>query len=714
MCPSPLTQADYQGLERSWIPRKIAEDAGLCRVDSPEGAHIVGRNGAGDYSGILFPYTWPGIEGVRENQLRRDHPELEQKPGGSTKEKTKYIFPPGRSNILYIPPGITREMLTDVSLPIIVTEGAKKALALWRLATEGQEQLRFLPIAVSGVWSWRGTIGREAGRDGHRQPVKGPIADLARIVWQDRSAYILFDSDKKRNPSIQAAERELAKELASRGAIVRLVDLPDVPGLDKTGADDYLAHADGGPARMLELIDAAREFEPDLLRYPFNDAGNGERIMALFGPEIRYCHATKKWLYWTGTHWAIDTTGHLQKYAKLTITEFHRQAVNLKDESAEAFARRSLDARRIDNALYLLQCELPILIEELDREPHLLNFANGTVDLRSGELLPHRPTDYVTKCIAYDYNPEAKCPQFLAFLWRIMGLESNEERAGRLIHFLQTAIGYSLIAITIEKIVLICWGIGDNGKSTLLELLRILFSDYAATINVDSLMAKQVGNNELADLADLRGARFVRSSETEQGQRFNEARLKRITQGMGIIRTCRKYENMIEFPETHTLWIDANHKPVIRGQDNAIWNRLALVPFEVTIPKSEQDQNLGTKLLEEAEGILAWAVAGAVRWHSEGLQRPPEVNEAVATWRAESDPLTDFIEERCELGPDAWILSGILWRHYEEWTESSGVDALSRTQFNARLRGLGCRPDRRKVDGKARRSIEGITFRVNG
>lgn len=706
-----LTIADLVNLKTSWITRELAETAGMERVTSPEGARLAGRNGSGDYSGLVIPYTWPGDNAPREFCLRLDHPELEQKPDGTTKEKQKYIFPPGRSNILYTPPGVTPEMLADCSLPVLIAEGVKKALAFWRLATEGREQPRFLPVAISGCWNWRGTVGKANGPDGRRQPVKGPIPDLARIAWQGRTVFICFDSDRQNNGSILAAERGLAQDLKSRGAVVKIIELPDLPGLEKTGADDFLAHPDGGPERMLALIEGAREFEPDLLRYSFNDAGNSERIDALYGPEIRYCHAIKKWLFWTGILWLIDTIGHLQKLAKLTITEFHKQAVKVNSEAGEPFARRSLDARRVDSALYLLQCELPILIDELDRNPHLLNFQNGTVDLRTGELLPHRPEDFITKSIGYEYNPEAKCPQFLAFLWRIMGLEGNEERAGRLIRFLQTAIGYSLIGITIEKIVLICWGTGDNGKSTLLELFRVLLGDYAATINVDSLMAKQIGNNELADLADLRGARFVRSSETEQGQRLNEARLKRITQGMGIIRTCRKYENMIEFPETHTLWIDANHKPNVRGQDNAIWNRLALIPFEVTIPKSEQDQNLGTKLLTEAEGILTWAVAGAVRWYAEGLERPPEVNEAVAAWRAEADPLTDFIEERCELRPDSWILSGELWNEYEHWAETNGVDTLTRSTFNARLEGKGCKPGRHTIEHKTRRVFEGIVLK---
>lgn len=704
-----LTPGDLEMLARSWITPEIAEANGLFRVSSAEGAELIGRNRNGDYAGIAIPYFLPGADTVREYQLRLDHPELELTPSGTTREKAKYLFPPGRSNILYTPRGATPEMLADITLPVIFCEGAKKAIALWRLATEGRDYPRFLPIAVSGVWNWRGTVGKGPSSDGSRTDIKGPIADLDRIPLQGRTVFIGYDSDKSRNTSIQAAEREFAKELKSRGAVVRLIELPDLPGLDKTGADDFLAHQDGGPDRMLALIQAAREYEPDLLRYPHNDAGNAERIIALYGHKIRYCPTTKKWFHWTGTHWETDTTGVVQKYAKLTLTEFHRQSINAKDEAAESFARRSLDARRIDSALYLAQCELPILIPELDSNPHLLNFENGTVDLRTGRLYPHKPEDFITKLIKHQYKPDAKCPGFLTFLWQIMGLEAHgEERAGRLIHFLQTAFGYSLIGTTIEKIVLICYGMGDNGKSTLLELWRVLVADYAATINIDSLMAKQVGNNELSDLADLRGARYVRSSETEQGQRLNEARLKRITQGMGVIRTCRKYENMIEFPETHTLWIDANHKPGVRGQDNAIWNRLALIPFDITIPKSEQDPNLGAKLLAEAEGILAWAVQGAVRWYSEGLQRPQEVNEAVAVWRAESDPLKDFLEEFCDLKPDLWCLSGPLWQKYEAWAESSGIDPLTRSVFNKRLLAMGCKTGRRKVDGKVQRSIEGI------
>ena len=193
--------------------------------------------------------------------------------------------------------------------------------------------------------------------------------------------------------------------------------------------------------------------------------------------------------------------------------------------------------------------------------------------------------------------------------------------------YIQKAFGYSLTGSTAEKVVFMCLGKGDNGKTTLLSLFLRLLKEYAVLLQIDTLMVRQESNNTQADLADLR-ARFVMTSETEQGQRLAEGKLKRITQGMGKIKATRKYENPIEFEETHKLWMDANHKPEIRGTDNAIWNRLHLIPFEVTIPKDEIYRGLPEKLLAEAPGVLLWAVDGAVRWHHEGLARPEPVESA--------------------------------------------------------------------------------------
>src|ERR1700730_17132152 len=153
-------------------------------------------------------------------------------------------------------------------------------------------------------------------------------------------------------------------------------------------------------------------------------------------------------------------------------------------------------------------------------------------------------------------------------------------------------------------------------------------------------MVKQESNNTQADLADLRGARFVQTSETEEGQRLAPGKLKRISQGLGKIKATRKYENPIEFPETHKLWIDTNRKPTIRDvDDKATFNRLHPIPFTVTIPKDQIDKDLLDKLLTEAEGILAWAMEGARLWYAEGLAKPAEVEAAKDQWREGMDPL---------------------------------------------------------------------------
>src|SRR6266852_1746634 len=143
-----------------------------------------------------------------------------------------------------------------------------------------------------------------------------------------------------------------------------------------------------------------------------------------------------------------------------------------------------------------------------------------------------------------------------------------------MIAYLQRAIGYSLTGSTAEKAVFMLFGRTNNGKTTLLSLIYRLIEEYAVLLQIDTLMTRQESNNTQADLADLRGARFVMTSETEEGQRLAAGKLKRITQGMGSIKATRKYENPITFPETHKLWVDCNHSPIVRGTDDAIWRRL--------------------------------------------------------------------------------------------------------------------------------------------
>jgi hypothetical protein len=228
----PLTKADYAMLSKSWITKDLADQAHLRRVKSAEGASLIGRSDDGSYAGIVFPYSWPGESHVRDYWLRRDRPEIEYDAEGHPKEKGKYLGPPGRVNLIYIVPGTSEELLNEVGVPVVITEGAKKTLALHRLSlhevVEG-EQPRFLPIGIGGVWNWRGTIGKAVGPDGSRRDEKGPIPDLSRLVWTNRTVYIIFDTNVQTNSSVAAARRGLTSELRGRGAQVLWVNLP-APG----------------------------------------------------------------------------------------------------------------------------------------------------------------------------------------------------------------------------------------------------------------------------------------------------------------------------------------------------------------------------------------------------------------------------------------------------------------------------------------------------
>lgn len=252
---SGLTDEDFDSLAKSYITPELAEQAKLFRVDSFEGARIVGREGrSGDYAGIVFTYYLPGSEQPREYRLRRDRPEYQQQPDGSLKEERKYLSPPTSRNRAYFVPGTPPEWLQDSALPVAIVEGEKKTLALYRLALHERETPRFLSIGLAGVWCWKSTVGKTTDEKGASRNVKGVIADFDRIVWQDRTALIIFDTNVATNESVRAARSHLAKELKRRGALVHFVDLPQTEGVN--GVDDLLGLK--GADYVLALIESAK------------------------------------------------------------------------------------------------------------------------------------------------------------------------------------------------------------------------------------------------------------------------------------------------------------------------------------------------------------------------------------------------------------------------------------------------------------------------
>jgi hypothetical protein len=255
-----LDAADFEKLAHCGISQDLAERALLRRVASHEGAAIVGRNGSADYSGIVFPYLWPGQDGVREYRLRRDNPEFDQQPDGTLRERAKYLSPPGKGNMLYFVPGTHDAWLSDASIPIVITEGEKKTLALWEAAWHGlsdaAERPRYLPIGLSGVWNWRGVVGKRDDAAGKRRDVKGPIPDLDRVRWPQRQVTILFDTNVTVNDSVQRARHFLTEELERRRGSVRWFRWPADTPAGINGIDDAIAI--WGPERIIRMIDESK------------------------------------------------------------------------------------------------------------------------------------------------------------------------------------------------------------------------------------------------------------------------------------------------------------------------------------------------------------------------------------------------------------------------------------------------------------------------
>ena len=246
---SDLTASDYAELDARWIDPNLAVRAGLRRVDPLAGAEIIGRK-TGNYAGIVIPYFHPGSDRVREYRLRRDQPDLEYDAAGNLKPRQKYLSPPGRSNMLYLVPGVCQQLLRDALLPIVIAEGEFKTLALWRLASHGSPtQPRFLPLGISGVYNWRGTIGKTCGPDGSRLDVKGAIPDLDWIAWERRRVIIAYDADVVANDLVRIARSELAAHLRGRGALVAFLEWDVTRG---KGIDDHLAMV--GPEAVLDEI----------------------------------------------------------------------------------------------------------------------------------------------------------------------------------------------------------------------------------------------------------------------------------------------------------------------------------------------------------------------------------------------------------------------------------------------------------------------------
>lgn len=422
---------------------------------------------------------------------------------------------------------------------------------------------------------------------------------------------------------------------------------------------------------------------------PFTDTANAERFATAMGDRFRYVLAWKKWLHWDGRRWKVCDDAVAIAASKEVVTSFYHKVAAITDERERnetlAFIKSSLSETRRRSMITLAKSEreLWVDVDRLDRDVDVLNCRNGTIDLRTGQLRPHCREDYITRMIDIDYDTGAKCPSWEKFLRDV--IPNFNIRS-----FLPRAAGYSLTGQQGGQCLFFCYGLGANGKSTFLNILKLLGGDDYAMNAAPELLLASRDRGHPTERADLFGKRIVICTELGAGRSFDEVLVKQLTGG-DPIRARRMHEDFWQFNPTHHLWIAANHKPNVRGTDEAIWRRFNVIPFEVTIPKEKRDSQLQQKLEAELPGILAWAVRGAVEWYKAGLQAPPEVEAATQQYREEMDDFGQYLAQRTIVDTNSTVLSRELYLDYKNYCIQNEDTPLSHRTFGIRVRERGIR-----------------------
>ena len=434
--------------------------------------------------------------------------------------------------------------------------------------------------------------------------------------------------------------------------------------------------------------------------FPRTDAGNAELFAFRNQHTLRFDHKRKLWLVWRQHWWEPDSEEFVYLLAKRTARWRLRKSADIEDvdkrRKEAGWAIQSESRQKLEAMLRLAQCEWPLSDpgEKWDLDPWLLGVRNGVINLRTGKLRAGQPDDRITKHAPVRFDPNARCPLWEQFLRQVF-FDNTE-----LIEWIQRALGYSLTGSTREECLFMLEGPGRNGKGTFIgTFMKVLGDDYAGTADFSTFVhTKAESSRPRDDVAHMQGKRFFSSQEPSERVRLQENLIKWLTGG-DRIRARKLYVNSSEFDPTHKIWLAVNHKPRITGTEVAIWSRIRLIPFHASFDGERADKKLKEKLPEDLPGILAWAVRGCLAWqvNRNGLGDAPKVvKEATECYRTESDPLRDFLNDRCKVRSGANAPAGELWAAYLQWADEAKeeVPLDSQRAFAEALAQKGFRQDR--------------------
>jgi putative DNA primase/helicase len=485
------------------------------------------------------------------------------------------------------------------------------------------------------------------------------------MLFKGRHVVILPDNDEAGHEHAQAIARNVAPLAASAKILDLAEDFPSLP--PKGDVSDWLA-AGGGRGRLECLAEAGTPFQApaNSIKTQTPAADDTEDALALeftrrHAHELRYCAAWGRWMLWNGERWVQETT----------LRAFDLARTVVRDVDANRSAKTIAAVERIAQS----DRRHAIATDQWDPSVWIFN-TSVAINLLTGQGYTPCPEDYCTK-IAAVAPSDRGCPLWHKFLDRVTA-EDIELQA-----YLQRVAGYCLTGSIREHVLFFFHGSGANGKGVFLATLRGIWNDYAVVAPMETFIESR-SDRHPTELAHLRGARLVIAQETERGRHWAESKIKVLTGGDPITARYMR-QDFFEFTPQFKLMIAGNHKPVLRGVDEAIRRRFHLIPFTVTIPQEERDKDLAEKLQSEWGGILQWAIDGCLQWQQIGLSPPPAVLDATNQYLRDEDTLGQWIEERCSIDPACSSSSSNLYHDWKHWTEVRGERPDSQKRFSQTL-----------------------------
>lgn len=468
-----------------------------------------------------------------------------------------------------------------------------------------------------------------------------------------------------------------------------------------------------GEAEVQAVVNSAGRYPPDpqavavgvaTAGFPMNDSGNAERLVHYHKDKLRYLVKRNKWIAWDGMRWSMEG-GDLRALllAKETVRSMATEPALISSAESDAaifkFIAKSSSASARAAMVKLAAAEpgMTISTDELDANPWTINMPGGLVDLRTGEVRPAVPSDFVTK-IAAAARRGAHAQGRACGSWRELAptwarfLEDVTCGDAEFEGYLQRAVGYTLTGSTQEHCLFFLHGVGNsgngaNGKSTFLDTIMLAMGEYARVGSSDLLLAKRDGVHP-TDRASIAGARMVVCPEVDEGRTWDESLVKQLT-GDARISARGMREDFWDYTPTYKFWVTGNHKPVVRGTDHGIWRRIRLLPFLAVFRPG--DKTMLSRLGAELDGVMAWAIEGAREWSSTGLGEPARVRGATEAYRESQDVVGQFLAEYTVRDEAGRVKRSDMRRAYEHWCEANGCKPVGAKRLIADLeaRGIG-------------------------